>query len=271
MSAKGLVRRCLYNWLGYGNLDAETWLVGSEESGSEIWHKDASLRVPEQKRLLQSLQKRARFRTAMDFKHVWRDIYGYGSEFEALVRKRNNVWRHVAAFQLYREGKVSASTPSTTVADKVTQYLLKDFGSKRDGLFFCEFMPLPRAGWSEFPDLYQDLWASPDHYADEVAPKRLHLIRQELLQSKNAKLVVSFDLKFTAAFLKQYPVNQHGEKGFPATLLKQWAPRLNEKYALFSVKLENGRTIKFLKAPFFGHWLGYGSRGLPYAASLVAG
>lgn len=265
MNAEKLVRSCLYNWLGYGNPDAETWFVGSEEGGAEIQKKGSSYTEAELRR---NLRTRSEFGKVEDFHRIWKTVYGYGDSFADLVRNRNNVWRHIAAFQLYKEGKISTSTPSNIVAEKVTAYLLKDFGSRKDRLFFCEFLPLPRTGWADFPDMYQEVWASPDHYADEVAPKRLYLIRQALLQSKKVKLVVSFGLKFTVAFLKQYPVNRQGENGFPTTLLKQWAPRHNEKYALLSVNLENGRTIKFLKAPFFRHYLGYGKNGLPYAATL---
>lgn len=32
-----LVRSCLYNWLGYGNINAPVWFLGIEEGGAEIW------------------------------------------------------------------------------------------------------------------------------------------------------------------------------------------------------------------------------------------
>ena len=39
MSFQKLVRSCLYNWLGYGNLNGETWFIGTEEGGADIWRQ----------------------------------------------------------------------------------------------------------------------------------------------------------------------------------------------------------------------------------------
>jgi len=35
-----LVEPCLYNFLGYGNLDSPVWFIGVEEGGAEVWRKE---------------------------------------------------------------------------------------------------------------------------------------------------------------------------------------------------------------------------------------
>lgn len=61
---RGLVESCLYNFLGYGNLNGNTWFLGVEEGGAEIWRF-------QKKTLEESLALRR------DFNLLWIfDMYG---------------------------------------------------------------------------------------------------------------------------------------------------------------------------------------------------
>ena len=51
---------CLYNFLGYGNLDSPVWFVGVEEGGAEIW-RNQTLSLEE------SLRLRPQYSLSMDF------------------------------------------------------------------------------------------------------------------------------------------------------------------------------------------------------------
>ena len=273
-----LVRSCLYNWLGYGNLDAETWFVGMEEGGAEVWRK------PEKPLSLEaSLAIRATFKPAMDFQKVWRKLYGYddiGDGFPYLVASRNNVWRYIAAFYLYQRGKISyASSSNQQVEDKITEFLKKNFGSKKGDLFFCEFLPLPRQKREEWPELYQNVWPSANDYYKEVMPKRFSLILKEIMKHKNVKQIVSFDRTFTEYILNGTGSDDDNSStgsglALESKPLESWTADDKKKYAIYSVKVAKGRSIMLLDSPFFGY-MGYGidwheKKGLPYAAYRLA-
>lgn len=39
MVSESLVKSCLYNWIGYGNINSPIWFIGIEEGGAEIWRE----------------------------------------------------------------------------------------------------------------------------------------------------------------------------------------------------------------------------------------
>ena len=66
-----LINQCLYNWLGYGNLNGDLWFIGIEEGGAEIWRdRIATLSIED------SLRERSRFHLSCSFSEVWEDVYG---------------------------------------------------------------------------------------------------------------------------------------------------------------------------------------------------
>lgn len=267
MTTERLIRSCLYNFLGYGNPNASTWFVGMEEGGHEVWKKEPA--IP----LERSLAIRSKFKPAMDFQYVWRKLFGYGNSLDGVLTTRNNVWRFIAAFDLYQKGKLTSRSSSEEAETAITNFLKKDFGRLSGGLFFAEFMPLPRNGRESLPDLYHAVWNSDILYDQEVAPKRFYLIAQAMRENSKLRNVVSFSKDFTEYFLSSYPVNSGKEKGFPTTLLKDWQASDGKRFRLYSVKLEKGKTMKFLDSPFFGY-MGYGpewydKKGLPYASRLM--
>ena len=274
-SIEKLVRSCLYNWIGYGNLDADTWFVGTEEGGAEIWRRPpaAIVGLSERERIIWSLDIRSKFHPVMDFQKVWKQLYQYGDEFDSLISTRNNVWRYIAAFHLYQEGKILSTQSNEETEAAITDFLKTDFGSPSGGFLFTEFWPLPKGSQDEFPDLYKKIWPSISDYSAEVANKRSRLMIRAIEENKTVRCIVSFSRDFSYHFLQAYPENSGDESQFPSTLLKEWSDENGRMFKLYSVRLGNGREIKFLQSPFFGY-MGYGpkwheKKGLPYAASLV--
>lgn len=262
-----LIRSCLYNWLGYGNPKSEIWFVGTEEGGHEIWKREPHIALE------RSLLIRSQFKPSMDFQKVWRKLYNYGDEFDRLMINRNSVWRFIAAFYLYHKRRITPSFTSEEAEIAITNFLVKDFGSLSGGLFFAEFLPLPRMNREDIPDLYRAVWSEDIDYHQEVAPKRFYLIAQALRNSPKVKYIVSFSRDFTRYFQNAFPLNENGERAFPITLLNGWSFADNKSFKMYSVKLEKNRTIKFLESPFFSY-MGYSPdwyrrKGLPYAATLV--
>jgi hypothetical protein len=261
--------------LGYGNQNADTWFIGCEEGGAEIWRRPPSsiAKKSEKDRTLWSLAIRSSFTPAMDFQQVWKELYQYGNQFDSLVSGRNNVWRYIAAFHLYNSGNAFFDSTSDKVDVAITDLLKTDFGTIEGRFFFAEFLPLPRIDRNAFSSLYRQVWPSVSSYKIEVVPKRFYLIMKAIEESNTVKQIVSFSTEFFDRFVQTYPVNSDGESKFPTKLLKEWSSADGKRFRLFSVKLASGRTIRFLQAPFFG-WMGYGPawyarKGLPYAAAVL--
>ena len=102
-SIKDLVDSCLFNWLGYGQVNSPIWFIGMEEGGAEVWRNKT-------KTLKQSLEIRSRFRLQMDFQYVWEDLYNVSLD----SFKGPTVWRFMAAFLLELE---DAQVNATTIND----------------------------------------------------------------------------------------------------------------------------------------------------------
>ena len=94
------VAPCLYNWLGYGNLNSPWWFMGTEEGGAEIWRKQKMTGQPDLS-IAESLRLRSGFALSMDFPKVWEELYGLPLE----RFKGATVWRYVAAMLFALEGK----------------------------------------------------------------------------------------------------------------------------------------------------------------------
>jgi hypothetical protein len=67
-----LVKDCLFNWIGYGELNSPVWIMGMEEGVLEM----SSGAIPS---LIKSLKIRLGFGLTMDFMEVWRGKYNGGS------------------------------------------------------------------------------------------------------------------------------------------------------------------------------------------------
>lgn len=147
MTFENLVRSCLYNWLGYGNLNGKIWFIGNEEGGAQIWRQST-------KTLEESLKLRSSYSIAMDFKTVWENKYGIPLEsFTGPC-----VWRYMAAFLLALDDKVVST-------ETVNNYVFheKRLGSILSNHFMCELLPLPKKSKNDISD-YKTIFRTIEEY-----------------------------------------------------------------------------------------------------------
>lgn len=222
-----LVRSCLYNWLGYGNLNAPIWFFGIEEGGAEIWRNKT-------KTLEQSLTLRSNFNLQMNFDTVWEELYKISLD----SFNGPTVWRYMVAFLLELEGE---STDSNAIHDYL--FRSKKLGGEDSNHFLGELMPLPKQTKGSI-DPYSSIWASIKDYYEEVGEKRFALIRETLAQHLNVKVIVSYDKTLTNQFLDYF------SKEVEKTDSWQYG---QEQYVLYKIKLTNERDIYLLSTPFFGN------------------
>lgn len=227
MQFEKLVRSCLYNWLGYGNVNGRFWFIGTEEGGAEIWRQAT-------KTLEESLKLRSGYNLGMDFQTVWEELYQIPLE----SFKGPCVWRYMAVFLLGMDDK---PVNKDTVNDFV--FYSKLLGSLSSNHFMAELLPLPKRSKNDISD-YQTVWRSVEEYHREVIPRRFALIQETLEENSDIDLVVSYEHILSEKFIKYF-----GQRG---SLLKAWNYR-SESYALYEIRLEGGRSIKFLTTPFFGN------------------
>ncbi|UGB33135.1 hypothetical protein [Metabacillus sp. B2-18] len=222
-----LVQSCLYNWLGYGNINASTWFIGIEEGGAEIWRNKT-------KTLEQSLELRKRYKSQMDFRYVWEELYNIPLESFS----GPNVWRYMVAFLLELEGH----KPNT---EEIKDYIFysKQFGREDSNHFLCELMPLPKQSKGNI-DPYKSIWSTVEDYYKEVGEKRFSLIKDAIIQSTNVGLIVSYDRTLTEKMVNFF--------SSVIETIDNWK-FAHEEYTLFKVTLHNNREIFLLSTPFFGN------------------
>ncbi|AQS60637.1 hypothetical protein B0537_14965 [Desulforamulus ferrireducens] len=199
--------------------------MGTEEGGAEIWRFQKLT-------LEESLALRSSFNFAMDFRHVWEELYGIPlKQF-----KGPTTWRFMAALLLSLQGK----TPDK---ESVQRFVFEDklLGQLDGDHFLCEFMPLPKRGKNSI-EPYNLIWSTPTQYKQEVAPKRLQIILETLQRKQAVKLIISYDHDATAQLLQGVRAQKAGE----------WVIFKNQKYFLWQLDLEEKRKIYLLQTPFFG-------------------
>jgi hypothetical protein len=220
-----LVRSCLYNWLGYGDINAPVWFIGMEEGGAEIWRQET-------RTLEESLQLRSKYDLAMDFLEVWENRYGINfGLFHGI-----SAWHYIAAFLLSLRGVQPES-------NKIRHFLFgaKELGSLESDHFLCEFLPLPRRSHNSMEG-YESVWKSVERYRKEVIPQRFELITTTLKVNSGVKLLVSYDKTFTAYALSYYPYK----------IVKEWKDTRGKLFHLYSLELDKNKRIYLLSTPFFG-------------------
>ncbi|MGE7218555.1 hypothetical protein ACQKJC_18810 [Priestia koreensis] len=237
---RNLVEPCLYNWLGYGNLNAPIWFMGIEEGGAEVWRNKT-------KSLSESLEIRSHFQLEMDFVDIWENQYGLSlQDFRGPT-----VWRFMAAFLLTLE-----SIPPTKEAINDYLFVSKKLGRKNSNHFLGEFMPLPKQSKLDISP-YSEIWPTIQSYYNEVSFHRFELIKNTLLQNPRVRLLVSYDQSLTER-MKKY-ANEMEE-------VKSWTYK-TEQYYLYKWSF-SGRDLYFLSTPFFGNGrIGY--EGIQYAATKI--
>ena len=225
MNFAQLTRSCLYNWLGYGNINGRIWFIGTEEGGAEIWRQQT-------KTIEESLQLRSHFTLSMDFRTVWEDLYGIPLE----SFKGPCVWRYMAAFLLsYSGSEVNTGSVNSFVFN---QKLLGTAGSDH---FLCELLPLPKRTKSSIDD-YKTVWETINAYHKEVIPRRFELIRDALIINTGVQLVLSYEQLLTEKVLEN----------FECEMVQDWSHN-KEEYRLYKLFLTHNRAIYLLSTPFFGN------------------
>ncbi|WNF21320.1 hypothetical protein [Mesobacillus jeotgali] len=216
---KSLINQCLYNWLGYGNPNAMTWFVGTEEAGAEFHGNNKTLEHEE------SMLIRSEFNLAMDFRYVWEELYKL--PLEGFKGKR--VWHYMAVFLLNSDN-------SHEIKNYIFNY--KKLGRTNSNHFLCELLPLPKPSKGRI-EPYKHFWRSITDYHDEVLPKRIDLILNTLSSNQKVKLIVCYESLFVGEVVKRYNI----------MILEECN---NEHYCLYLWQFSKGRTIFLLSTPFFG-------------------
>ncbi len=237
--AESLIKSCLFNWLGYGNLNSPIWFIGTEEGGAEVWREKT-------KSLESSLQIRSEFDVSMDFYQVWENLY----KVDLKNFKGITVWHFIACFLLSWQGKKRTS-------DNVRNFIFHDkkLGRLESEHFLCELFPLPKKSKDSIED-YVHIWPTVKKYQTMVLPGRFDLITRNLLENKEVKLLVSYERTINNLFLENY--RNHKK-------IDDWA-FMKQKYSLYKILLNENRVIFLLATPFFGQGqISY--EGLALAAS----
>jgi hypothetical protein len=227
MLSESLIRSCLHNWLGYGNVNGEIWFIGTEEGGgAEIWRNETQT-------LESSLTIRSKFSIAMDFKYVWEDLY----KVPLKSFRGASVWSYMAYLLLCMEGKPDSNLIRDYIFD------LKKLGSFNSNHFMCELLPLPKRTKNSIED-YKSVWKSVDDYHREVIPRRFDLIRETITENNSVNIIVSYERLLTEQFLHYF--KDKTEK------VTAWEFK-NQQYSLYKIRMANNRNIYLLSTPFFGN------------------
>jgi len=221
MVPKKLVRKCLYNWLGYGELNSPVWIVGTEESGSG-----------ENIQLNTAIKLRSGFKSSMDLSYVWEDLYGLDLQYI----KNTGTWNFAAKFLLSLQNE--KSNP-----DRRKKFIWEKLGRKDANHFMGEFLPLPKQKKYSTED-YEHIWPTIEEYHKEVAPKRFLIIDKNIKDNGKIKLIVSYERMFTQSMIDHYK-----------NIIKevdQWVYPKKQKYCLYKISIFQDRNIFLLSTPFFG-------------------
>jgi hypothetical protein len=253
-----LVTDCLNcHWLGYGNLDAEVWIVAQEEGGAEISENRHPRRTPGQnydERLISSLKERINYAPSMDFRNVWIDRYNYDEDELGQFIRSGTIWRYISAFMLFWEDESMriAHAPHDQRREMITNYIksnhFSNFLSRESNIFLCEFSPLPMRRHNEIPPEF--LAALPvnsiSEYRKEISRVRFRLIYEQFFEDKNAQVLVTFDKHFFEV-LKSESANYYSD----------FILRANENKRYEALEKKETKTPILLKTPFFGRGLSY--------------
>ncbi|WP_338469614.1 hypothetical protein R4Z10_12400 [Niallia sp. XMNu-256] len=225
--SENLIHSCLYNWLGYGNLNAPIWFIEMEDDGPEIWENRT-------KTLEESLKLRSNFNLQMDFQFVLEELY----EIPLESRRNSNIWMYMAAFLKEFSGEKATD-------QNIQQYLYheKKLGKLDSSHFIGKFRPLPKKAIMSM-EPYQAIWDSTKIYEEEIGSERISLIKENLINHPNVQLLITYESDITDKLLNCF--TDHIKK------ISLWQLN-NEKYVLYQIKLSKERNVLLLSSPFFSH------------------
>jgi hypothetical protein len=125
MITKEIIEAC-YDWIGYGNPDSPTWIVGKEEGTLEVDQK--------KKTLEESILIRSKFKRVMDFGDVWQNKFGVKLGY---VTGKSLPWRFTATFILSLRGVVVNE-------NSINKFIINQLGRAKNDHFLAEYLPLPK-------------------------------------------------------------------------------------------------------------------------------
>lgn len=232
-----LIDKCLYNWLGYGNIDGDIWFIGTEEGGAEIWRDKLSTLTLEE-----SLERRSKFPLACSFNTVWEEIYGIPlNKFRGIT-----TWHFMSAFLLAIESKneVSGSAVREFIFDE------KNLGDLDGNHFMCELFPLPKKSKRESDFAYKGRWENSIEYKNEVVEKRFSMIADAISKSLGAKLIIVYDKDASNLIIDKWGNSTKD----PVVFQYSNEGKRIQKYTLHFTSVA-GKDVVFLFTPFFGNGL----------------
>lgn len=232
-----LIDKCLYNWLGYGNINGDIWFIGTEEGGAEIWRDKLSTLTLEE-----SLEKRSKFPIACSFNTVWEEIYGIPlNNFRGIT-----TWHFMSAFLLAIENK--GPVRSNDVREFIFEK--KKLGDLNSNHFICELFPLPKKSKRELDFAYKSRWKNSIEYKNEVIEKRFLMIADAINKSLGAKLIIVYDKDASNLILDRWGDNRKN----PVVFEYSNKGKRIQKYTLHFTSIGD-KDIIFLFTPFFGNGL----------------
>jgi hypothetical protein len=174
----------LFDFVGYGRLDAPLWFLGMEESVNVLTD------------LEQSLAAREGFGTTQDLAEGQR-VLGLPLDER---RRLNLVWHFMAKLARCVVDLATDWDDTQLAAHYVRQRL-----GRRDGeTLLGELLPLPKRGSSQWPPEYLRWYPSRVVYEEQVAPLRLARL-QQLAAHHRPRLVVCYGKKHWKRWEQLWP------------------------------------------------------------------
>lgn len=177
------MRDCLYNWIGYGNLDGKCWIVGREESFSLQPCEKVDTRE-------EYLRLRREFDTTVDFGHTWENVFG--RRVEDGETKGVSTRRYQAAFVLALSGE-TVTRNGSPLSNKIRKFVYenKKLGDINGNNLSAELFPLDKKS-NDTIEPYGHIWDTPSEYKNEVLPRRLDLFERGLKESDGVEYLVTY-------------------------------------------------------------------------------
>ncbi len=170
----------LFNFIGFGRLDAEVWFIGMEEGGGGE----------------ENICARLKFNKVEDLAEAHK-ILGI-TKYHSGKRIIQNTWRGMCYIMLLLDGK----EPSTK---NIRNYQADYLGRYQGNTFLCELMPIPKPKMSDwdYEQLIPQFTSSQDYY-EKGKPKRIRYLRNIILENK-PKHIICYGKKYWQDYKELFP------------------------------------------------------------------
>jgi len=165
----------LFNFIGYGRLEADVWFIGMEEAGGGE----------------DNLRKRLKFRQVEDCAEAHK-ILGITKHHWG-KKTIQRTWWGMCYVMLSLEGK-------ETDTESIRNYQAENLGRFNGSTLLCEMMPIPKhnvGSWGH-EELIPQFDSREDYYR-VVKPKRIRFLRY-LLREHHPKIVICYGKKYWSDF-----------------------------------------------------------------------